>query len=454
MDKKTLIEKLACESFERDSFTGAWLYAENGEIVSKGAVGYRDAEDSIPLTENSIFQLASVTKQFIAAAVMLLVREGLICLDDDVTKYFPDIPYEGVKLRHLLSHTGGVPDYFDDEDWFLKIWEEEKRIPGNSEILRFLRESKLKSLFKPGDGFEYSNTGYNLLAEIVERVSGVPFEDFLRKNIFEPAGMDHTVCCHIRRDGIPFDNYAQSLEWENGKWVRPEDSEEDEGVEAFDGLNGDDYVYSDIKDMFIWDRALRAGKILTSEEQSLMYTPSKLNSGETYSDDDGEGYGFGWGVFSDPEFGLTVSHSGGMPGVHTWFERFIDKDRVLVILSCREPRDYRAHTAVFSGMRDIAKDREPAPVRTIEEISLKDPDRSKWESFCGKYEKMVEEFPLEEVFMKEEDLYAKVVWDEDDQMTCKLYPVSENKFGRKGGMVEITFGEGCLVIDGKTCKKL
>ena len=172
MDKKTMMENLARELKKKDGFNGAWLYAEKGEIVSKGVLGFRDPEDTLPITEDTIFQLASVTKQFTAAAVMLVRREGLLGFDDEITKYFPEIPYPGVTVRHLLTHTSGIPDYFDDADWFIKIWKEEKRVPGNDEILRFLRETKAKPYFAPGEGLHYSNTGFNLLALLVERRSG------------------------------------------------------------------------------------------------------------------------------------------------------------------------------------------------------------------------------------------------------------------------------------------
>ena len=206
MNKKELIEKYANEAYEKGSFNGTWLLAENGNIISKGAVGFRDPKDTLPITEDTIFQLASVSKQFTAAAVMLLLREGKLSLQDEITKYFPEIPYPGVTIQHLLTHTGGVPDYFDDEDWFINIWKEEKRVPGNDEILRFLCETEAKPYFAPGENFQYSNTGYNLLALLVERLSETPYEEFLQRNIFEPAGLTSTRCCHIRRDGDPFAN--------------------------------------------------------------------------------------------------------------------------------------------------------------------------------------------------------------------------------------------------------
>ena len=458
MDKKTMMEKLAREAHEKGGFNGAWLYAENGVIVSKGAMGFCDPEDKQPITEDTVFQLASVSKQFTAAAVMLAVRKGLLRLDDEITKFFPELAaYKGVTVRNLLSHTGGVPDYFDDEDWFINIWKEEKRVPGNDEILRFLCETELKPSFAPGEKLEYSNTGYNLLALLVERLSGVPFEEFLRKNIFEPAGMNSTRCCHTRRDGVPFENYAQATVLEDGRYVRDVDSERDGDVIAFDGVNGDDYVYTTILDMFAWDRALRQGKVLTCEEQQTMYTPGKLSNGEdaVYDEDEGLGYGFGWAVGNDARLGLVVSHSGGMPGINTWFERWIDADRVLVLLFNRDPWDYRAGLGAWNGLRAIAADKEPGPIRTIEEVAIQNPDRSKWESYCGKYEHPEDsDFIVDEVYMKDGELHAKAINEDDKALEFRLYPIGENEFGRKCGMLKLTFGDGCIIYDDLTCKKL
>ncbi len=458
MDKNTMIQNLARELNKKDDFNGAWLYAEKGEIVSKGVLGFRDPEDTLPITEDTIFQLASVSKTFTATAVMLLVRAGKLGLEDKLVKFFPELTaYQDVTVRQLLTHTSGIPDYFDDSDWFVKIWKEEKRVPGNDEILRFLRETKAKPYFAPGEGLHYSNTGYNLLALLVERLSCVPYEEFLQINIFEPAGMSSTRCCHIRRDGVPFENYAQATVSDDGKCVADIDSVEEGDVVAFDGLNGDDYVYTNIFDMFKWDRALREGKVLTLEEQQIMYTPGKLGNGEdaVYDEDDGLGYGFGWAVGRDEELGLVVSHSGGMPGVATWFERFIDADRVLVILSCRDYRDVRAYLGYWDGMEAIARDKGPGPVVSIEDLAIKNPDKSKWESCCGKYEHPGDaDFIVDEVFLKDGELHAKAIDEDGDEMSFRLYPIGENEFGRKSGMLKLKFGDGCVMFDGFTCKKL
>ena len=457
MDKKTIMDKFARIGHDKAGFNGTWLFAENGEIVSKGAYGYRDPENTLPNNEDTIFQLASISKQFAAAAVMLMVREGKLSLDDEITKYFPEIPYPGVTIRHLLSHTGGVPDYFDDADWFIDIWKEENRVPGNDEIPRFLCETKLKPLFTPGEGLEYSNTGYNLLALVVDKLADVPYEDFLMQNIFEPAGMTSTRCCHIRRDGVPFENYARASVIEDSRYVADVDAVGVSQVTAFDGLNGDDYVYTTILDMLQWDRTLREGGVLTLEEQRLMYTPATLSNGENavYDEDEGLGYGFGWGVGRDKELGLVVSHSGGMPGVFTWYERWIDADRVLVMLFSRDPWDYRAGMGAWNGLRAIAAGKEAEPIRTIEDLAILNPDKSTWKNFCGKYEHPEdEEFMIDEVFLQDGELYARAISEEYGEFTFRLYLIGENEFGRKSGMLKLKFGDGCLMYDEFTCKKL
>ena len=172
MDKKTTMENLARAAYEKGVFNGAWLYAENGEIVSKGAYGFRDAEDKLPMTEDSIFQLASITKQFTAAAIMLLRRDGLLSLEDKITQYFPELTaYRDATLRHLLTHTSGMPDD-DDSEWAAETWKASGIRPANAITLRFLCESGEEPLGVPGELYEYSNPGYQLLAEIVEKVSG------------------------------------------------------------------------------------------------------------------------------------------------------------------------------------------------------------------------------------------------------------------------------------------
>ena len=457
MDKKIMLENLVREAHEKGLFNGTWLYAEHGEIISKGAVGFRDAEDRLPMREDSIFDLASVSKQFTAAAIMLLVRKGLVGLEDEITKYFPELSYPGVTVRHLLTHTGGVPDYFDDINWLIGIWEKEGRIPDNNDVLRFLCEGTSEPYFAPGDGFEYSNSDYCLLALIVERVSGLPFEDFMRKNIFEPAGMHATAVCHVRRDGYPSDNFVRSLVLEDGKYILPDESKNDSDVIPEDGTSGEGNVYSNIFDLLTWDRALREEKVLTAEEQQRMYTPVKLNNGErcVYDEDKGSGYGFGWEIQNDAELGLIVAHGGWHKGAYAQYERYVDVDALLVLLYCRDPEDSHASQAFIEGLRDIIHGKEPRPVRTLEERMEPNPDKSAWERFCGKYAHEEGDcFYPEEVYLRDGDLYVKWMRGHGAGFHWKLYPLGDNEFAIKKFDFTIRFGDGQLTCFDEVYKKL
>ena len=457
MDKKAIIENLARAAYEKGSFNGAWLYAENGEIVSKGAYGFRDAEDKLPMTENSIFEMASVTKMFTGTAVMLLVREGKLSLDEEYTELFPEYPYKGVTIRHLLTHTSGMPD-FDVEELVGPVLDEEKRIPANSEIIHLIRKAGEGPACAPGEAFEYSDVNYMLLANVVEKVSGMKFEDFMKKNVFETAGMKDSGIYHTRRDGRPSGRFTRNMVLQDDGSYVPSDVSALSAryVVGSDGMNGCDYLYTTIFDMLAWDRALREEKVLTLEEQRIMYAPMPLTGGGIAgADEDDDGYGFGWGFKTESGLGLVARHSGGMPGLGTWFERFVDADKVIVTMTCRDFADVRAYLGFEEGLEAIARDKEPEPVVTIEDIAIKDPDKSKWESFCGKYEHPEKsDFIVDEVFMKDGELYANAIDDEGHALSFRLYPIGENVFGRKRGLLRLSFGEGCLMFDDYTCKKL
>ena len=455
MDKKTMLESLVREAHEKGLFNGTWLYAEHGEIVAKGAVGFRDEDDKLPMREDSVFDLASVSKQFTAAAIMLLVRQDLVDLEDEITKYFPELPYPGVTVRQLLTHTGGVPDYFEDIEWIVRIYEEEHRIPDNRDVVRFLCESKVKPYFAPGEDSGYSNSDYCLLALIVEQVSGLSFEDYMRKNVFEPAGMHDTAVCHVRRDGWPSDNFARSLVLEDGRYILPDVSKNDDDVVAEDGTSGEGNVYSNILDLLAWDRALREGTLLTAEEQALMYTPVRLNNGEVFVDEEGAGYGFGWELRDDPELGRVAAHGGWHKGAYAQYERYLDADSLLVLLYCRDPEDSHAGQVFFEGLRDIIKGKEPRPVRTLEERMVQDPDRSAWERYCGKYAHEEGDcFYPDAVYLRDGDLYVKWMRGHGAGFDWKLYPLGDDEFGIKKFDFTIRLGEDALSCFDEVYKKL
>ena len=163
---------------KRHDFHGAILVAKNEKIVYNNQIGYADFKKKERLNESSMFQLASVSKQFTAAAIMLLNERNQIQLTDTVNSYFPDFPYENVTIKNLLNHTAGLPKYF----WIAEHkWKQEKA-PSNSEMMELLESSNVQRFFKPGRNFDYSNTGYFVLASIVEKVTGDSFGTFFFQN--------------------------------------------------------------------------------------------------------------------------------------------------------------------------------------------------------------------------------------------------------------------------------
>ena len=446
MDKNAMMKKLTREAFEKGAFSGSWLYAENGEIVSKGAIGFCDPAGVIPVREDTLFDIGSVSKPMTATAIMLLVRDGLLTLDDAITDHFPEIPYTGVKIRHLLTHTSGLPDYIP---YFMSLITEGGGIPDNSAVLPFLKDCGEPAHFAPGDGWEYCNTGYALLAMLTEKLSGMPFSEFLKKRVFEPSGMTNTLLIHRIKDGLTIENLALGQVFEDGEWKLAEQSRWKDVVAGMDGTDGAGYVKSSILDLYAWDRALRSCSLLTEEEQETMTEPVRLNNGEI-----GNGYGFGWGLMPDDDGNIVAFHTGYLPGYTALIKRWLDRDAVLITLCDRDHTDARAYNGFVTGLDAIISGEEPKPLIALEDIAISEPDRTNWESFCGRYEMNDEDLVIEEVMLKDGELFASVLDDLGGKEIVKLYPLGDNVFGRKAGMAKLTFREGVMMINDLPCKKL
>ena len=247
----------------------------------------------------------------------------------------------------MLTHTNGLPDY---TAWAKETIQREGAILDNEILLRFLRESGAAPEFAPGDRYSYGNTDYCLLAELIKQLSGVSFEEFLQTEIFEPAGMSVTRVGRPTTEEGAYGNLACGLVLDNGNYMLPENAAFDYMVPLFDQLRGCGNVYSNVDDLFAWDRALRQENVLTKEEQREMATPVMLNDG-TIASDDGNGYGFGWSIEDDPVLGSIVGHDGNWDGYMGWYERFLDADRLLIFLTSRVPADVRAYVGFLDGMK-------------------------------------------------------------------------------------------------------
>lgn len=316
---------------KRQDFHGSLLVAKNGKIVYNNQIGYADFKNKEPLNEASVFQLASVSKQFTAAAIMLLYERNQIKLTDTVNKYFPNFPYEHVTITNLLNHTGGLPKYF----WVAEHkWKQEKA-PTNSEMMTLLASSDVLRFFKPGRNFDYSNTGYIVLASIVEKISGTSFNDFVKKNIFDPLNMKDSFVYSFENDNIranQLDGYRLYRGWRHLKINNT----------VNDAIVGDKNVYTTSEDLFKWTLGLNNGKLLSKESLDLMYAKGETVYGRKIP------YGFGFRI--DTKDQNTIYHHGKWNGFSTGLTQYQEDDLVVIVL---EHTSYNAMTSLNKKVKKI-----------------------------------------------------------------------------------------------------
>jgi CubicO group peptidase (beta-lactamase class C family) len=293
------------------------LVIRDGEPVFRRAYGLANLEERIAATPATNYRLASVTKQFTAAAILLLAEDGRLELDDPVRRWLPSLPKatDPVTIRHLLTHTSGIIDYED------VIPDGATTQLRDADVLRLL-ESQDSTYFALGSSYRYSNSGYALLALIVERASGRDFARFLRERIFVPLGMRNTVAYE---EGVStIEHRAFGYTRTNDGWARTDQS-------LTSAVLGDGGIYSSIDDLARWDAALYDDRLLRSESLRLAFTPA------TQTDDPDVRYGFGWRIT-----GETVWHSGETIGFRNVIVRYPQRRLTVVILTNRaDPEPYR-----------------------------------------------------------------------------------------------------------------
>ena len=307
---RTKLDSLLKRIHKRHDFHGAILVAKNEKIVYNSQIGFADFKKETPLNKSSIFQLASVSKQFTAAAIMLLKERNQIKLTDTVNRYFPEFPYQHVTIKNLLNHTAGLPKYF----WVAEHkWQQEKA-PTNTEMMELLASSNVQRFFKPGRNFDYSNTGYFVLASIVEKISGTSFSSFLKRNIFEPLEMKDSYVYSFENDSInknQLDGYRLYRGWRHLKISST----------VNDAIVGDKNVYTTAEDLFKWTVALNTGRLLTKESLELMYSKGETVYGREVP------YGFGFRIKTK-----SIYHHGRWNGFSTGLTKYLEDDVVVIVL--------------------------------------------------------------------------------------------------------------------------
>jgi CubicO group peptidase (beta-lactamase class C family) len=383
-----------------ERFSGAILVARDGKVIAAKGYGMADVENDVPNTPETKFRLGSLTKQFTSASIMLLQERGKLSVQDPVCKYVAPCPeaWQPVTIHHLLSHTAGVPNFTAFPDY-----KKTMREPVNAESLvaRF-RDRPLD--FKPGEDWRYSNSGYALLGYVIEKISGESYENFLRKNIFEPLGMTNTGYDHpeeiVKRRARGYAPRGDGLV--NAAYI-------DMTIPfAAGGL------YSTVGDLYLWDQALHGGKLLKKPSLDAMLTPVRNK------------YGYGLGI--DKIFGRPMAgHSGGIEGFATSIIRFTDDRATFIVLSNNEaarPQRVAGDLAaiVFGEKYEVPVERKVVKV-----------DPKIYDSYVGEYE-LAPGFVF--TVTREGD---RLMVQATGQGKTELFPASETNFFPKVVRADFTF---------------
>ncbi len=316
--------------YKRGGFNGSVLVAKGNTILYQANFGYENFDTKDTLSENSSFQTASVSKTFTATAILRLAQDGLLSLEDTLGKFFPNFPYRNIRIRDLLCHRSGLPNYLHFGENF---WKDKSLYMTNEDLINLLTKNpNIEGTFKPNSRFQYCNTNYALLASIVERVSQKRFPDYMQETFFTPLGMSSAWIYDVKGGKTTAQQTAISY---NSKWVKQKD-------DPYDGVYGDKGLYASISDMHKWNMGFYEGKLLNEEWQKEAYAP------RSFEKDGVRNYGFGWRLIKQPTDDYLVYHNGWWHGNNTVFYRYIPDTFALVIFSNRYNRSVYNVQPVFN----------------------------------------------------------------------------------------------------------
>jgi CubicO group peptidase (beta-lactamase class C family) len=335
-NRLTRIDSLVSRRAVDYELSGNILLAEKGNVVYERSIGLANTLTGKSNDQHSSFQLASVSKLFTSVAILQLKDKHRLKLDDPVGTYIPELNNKLITIRHLLTHTSGLADYQILEKPYAQ---DTSKVFEINDIPSAINNDPNAFRFAPGERWSYSNSGYNLLALIVERVSKLRFQDYLKQNIFIPANMLHTyistpllkVSEPDKTVGYDYLNFAP--------WLLPRaDSLPQNHIELLhlDGLLGQSNVFSTTNDLLNFDTALYQGRLLTRTSLDEAFRPTRLTTGELASTgwkNTSAYQGLGWHVLKDTTLGKVVFHSGGQAGAVTMFIRNVTTHQTVIVLN-------------------------------------------------------------------------------------------------------------------------
>jgi CubicO group peptidase (beta-lactamase class C family) len=297
----------------------AVVVVKDGHVIFRKGYGMANLELKTPMQPDMVFEIGSVTKQFTSTAILILTDQGKLSLDDDLHKYLPDYPDKGAKIsiENLLTHTSGIKSYTNDLKW-RSMWRQDLTV---QQIIDITKDDPLE--FPPGTKWKYDNTGYILLGAIIEKVSGLSYADYIRKNIFEPLGMKHS---YYGSNSAVIPGRASGYSRDGGNWVNAAYLSMSQPYAAGS-------LMSSVDDLAIWDAAVSAGKLLSKASWDRAFTPYKLaNGNDTH-------YGYGWSTDAYDGHSI-VRHNGGIFGYVSEVVRLPDDHVYVAMLTNTDGHDF------------------------------------------------------------------------------------------------------------------
>jgi CubicO group peptidase (beta-lactamase class C family) len=382
------------------------LVARDGEVIYRTARGMANLELEVPLKPEMVFEIGSITKQFTAVSILMLMEQGKLSLDDDITKFIEDYPTHGhtITIHHLLTHISGIKSLTSLEG----IWEKAKHDLDPMKIIDIFKNEPMD--FAPGEKFLYNNSAYMLLGYIIEKASGMTYPEFLEKNIFEPLGMDNSYYGSKRKT---IKNRAYGYQKQDDAFVNPQ-------YLSMTAPYAAGSIMSTVDDLLSWNTALHNHKLVSVENLEKAFTNHTLNNGKSIN------YGYGWSL-SSIKGSPTYEHGGGIFGYLTKV-LYLPEEKVFV--ATLSNRDDRGPDMINAKIAAIAIGKPYPDAKAGIEL---DPEILR--KYTGTYE--FEDEAIRYIIFEEGQLYSQ----RKGSTRFKIFPVSDKKFMYKSSLSSIEFLE-------------
>ena len=314
-ERENKIDDYFRRKYKKRQFNGNILFAEDGKIITHKSYGYANLKTKEELTENHSFQLASVSKPFTSVAILQLIENGQINLNDTLQKFFPNFPYEGITIHQLLCHRSGLSQYTHFCDAPDSIWPDKSKTINNQDVINIISKINPSINYPPDRRYYYCNTNYLLLASIVKKISGIEFKQYLKENIFSPIDMNNSIVYDRTNFNdliMPTQGYENRTPWEDV---------------YLNGVVGDKGVYSTTMDLLKFDRALEKNLLINDSLKKLAF--SKKNKDYNRN----KNYGYGFRLKEHNKYGKIVYHTGWWKGYRSYYIKVLKNDQTIIILN-------------------------------------------------------------------------------------------------------------------------